>query len=269
MRREAAVAGQFYRGTPEGLRAQVAQYTEPVADKVPVKGLISPHAGLDFSGAVAGAIYSRITFPKSFIILGPNHSGSGSPASIMVEGTWRTPMGEVEIDGELAASIKERCHSLSEDPEAHLREHSLEVQLPFMQYFSQEFRIVPIALWRADWGFCRELGQALAEAARERGEGVVLVGSTDMTHIHGSTVEAVRLMDEPAIDRILQLDPEGLLRTVKVLRLTMCGAGPTAAVLTACKALGPTEAELIKYMTSADVTGDTSYIVGYAGFLLK
>ncbi len=269
MRREAAVAGQFYKATPEGLRAQVAQYMEPVAEKVPAKGLIVPHAGLDFSGAVAGAIYSRIAFPKTFVILGPNHSGYGSPASIMAEGSWRTPLGEVEIDGELAASIKERSHLLSEDPQAHLHEHSLEVQLPFMQYFSQEFRIVPITLWRAEWKFCRELGQALAEAVKERAGEVVFVGSTDMTHIHGSTAEAVRLMDEPAIDRILELDPEGLLRTVRVLRLTMCGPGPTAAVLTACKALGPTEAELVKYMTSADVTGDTSYIVGYAGFLLK
>ena len=170
MIRQPAVAGHFYRGTAEALRQQVRECIIP-AEKMKALGVLSPHAGLMYSGRVAGAVYSSVDLPDTFVLIGPNHTGLGAPVSIMLEGAWETPLGVVEIDGPLARSILSRSPRIHEDSLAHLREHSLEVQLPFIQYFKKEFKIVPIQMLDVRLDTCLEVGRAVAEAIKEKAEG--------------------------------------------------------------------------------------------------
>jgi AmmeMemoRadiSam system protein B len=274
MIRKPAVAGHFYQGSAEALKRQVEGFILPAVEKIKALGILSPHAGFMYSGPVAGAVYSRIDLPDTFILIGPNHTGLGAPVSLMAKGSWETPLGRVEIDDTLAAAILSKSPRIKEDSLAHLREHSLEVQLPFIQYFKKEFRIVPIQMLDVRLETCKEVGRAVAEAVREcgaRGEeyertGVLIVASSDMTHYESA--RAAKEKDEKAIRHILNLDPEGLYRTVRDLGITMCGFGPAVAMLTACKHLGATKAELIKYTNSGDVSGDFDQVVGYAGIVI-
>jgi AmmeMemoRadiSam system protein B len=274
MIRKPAVAGHFYQGSAEALKREVEGFILPAVEKVSALGILSPHAGLMYSGPVAGAVYSRIDLPDTFVLIGPNHTGLGAPVSLMAKGSWETPLGRVEIDDALAAAILSKSPRIKEDSLAHLREHSLEVQLPFIQYFKKGFRIVPIQMLDVRLETCKEVGRAVAEAVREcgaRGEeyertGVLIVASSDMTHYESA--RAAKEKDEKAIRHILNLDPEGLYRTVRDLGITMCGFGPAVAMLTACKHLGATKAELIKYTNSGDVSGDFDQVVGYAGIVI-
>ena len=232
-------------------------------------GIVSPHAGLMYSGSVAGAVYSSIELPDTFVLIGPNHTGLGAPVSLMTKGEWETPLGRVRIDEELAARILAGSRLISEDPLAHLREHSLEVQLPFIQYFKKDFTIVPIQMMDTRLETCVALGTAVAEAVRERGKepGVLIVASSDMSHY--VPAETAKQKDHRAIKRILDLDEAGLYRTVRDEGITMCGYGPAVAMLAACKALGATRAELIKYTNSGEVSGDYDQVVGYAGVVVS
>lgn len=283
MLRKAAVAGHFYQGTSDALKSQVAGYLIPGADKVKALGLLSPHAGLMYSGSVAGAVYSSIELPKTFVLIGPNHTGLGAPVSLMSSGTWETPLGTVEIDRSLASSILGRSRHIQEDDRAHLREHSLEVQLPFIQYLCPEASIVPIQMLDTRLETCIEVGKAIGEAIRERSQkseatqesirnqqsetrNVLIVASSDMSHYEPA--EIARKKDHLAINHILNLDPEGLYRTIKNNHITMCGYGPAVAMIVACKVLGATKAELIKYSNSGEVSGDYDQVVGYAGMVI-
>lgn len=267
MARLPVVAGKFYPASPERLSEEVAKWLETAESPVKALAVVSPHAGYAYSGRVAGAVYGRVLVPKQVVIVGVNHQGFGADAAIMTEGSWATPLGEVPIAEKLARSILERSKTLRDDPQAHKYEHSLEVQVPFLQYLRPELEIVPIALYRADRELCLDVGEACAKALSELDTPALLVASTDLSH-EQQDYERLKSNDPVAIDRILNLDPEGLLREVAVHRITMCGYGPTAAVLVAAKLLGASEAVLVSYSDSYAVTGSDDYVVGYAGIYI-
>ena len=273
MLRQAAVAGYFYKGSSAALKDQVERFLAPGVKKILALGIVSPHAGLVYSGSVAGAVYSSIELPGTFILIGPNHTGLGEPVSLMAKGEWETPLGTVRIDEELAAAILSRSRLIHEDTLAHLKEHSLEVQLPFIQYLKKEFMIVPIQMMDTRLETCLALGNAIAEAIQDQGRAtsderrVLIVASSDMSHY--ISAEAAKKKDHKAIKRILDLDAQGLYYTVRDEDITMCGYGPAVAMLTACKALGAKKAELIKYTNSGEVSGDYDQVVGYAGIVVS
>ncbi len=267
MKRQPAVAGQFYPYSPSKLTEQVRGYINDNAVKEKVFGVVSPHAGLMYSGAVAGAVFSKIEFPHTFILIGPNHTGLGSPVSIMLSGAWQMPTGELEINKDLARKITEKSDIIEEDILAHSMEHSLEVQLPFILYVAPDVRIVPIVMMAESLEICRSVGNAIADAIRESGDTVTIVASSDMSHY--VTDSMARKMDKKAIDRIVALDPEGLYNTVRQERISMCGFIPVTTMLFAAKKLGAKEAALAKYMTSGETSGDYDQVVGYAGMVVK
>ena len=265
--REPAVAGHFYPRSPEGLSQEVRQYTAQEGEKVSALACVVPHAGYMYSGHVAGAVYARLQLPRRFVILCPNHTGYGKPLSIMTEGAWQTPLGQAQIDPELGQALRLACSALEEDELAHRGEHAIEVQLPFLQTTLPEFSFVPIAVGTARYEPLQTLGQALAVVLREASDKVMLISSSDMNHYEPD--EVTRVKDHKAIDRILALDARGLYDVVMKESISMCGFGPTVATLTAAGLLGATSAELIKYATSADVSGDRSAVVGYAGVVIR
>ncbi len=267
MIRKPAVAGQFYSSTPSALTGEVKRYIDVDAEKVRAIGILSPHAGLMYSGQVAGAVYSRLEFPDTFVLLGPNHTGLGKPVSMMSSGTWQIPTGNIEIDRPLAKRLLEYSRTISEDTMAHSMEHSLEVQLPFMLYFSSSIKILPIVFMIDSLEICRSIGMALAEVIKDADYTVTIIASSDMSHYETDSV--ARSKDRKAIERILNLDPEGLYRTVKQNDISMCGYIPATTMLYAVKELGASEANLIRYMTSGEVSGDYDYVVGYAGIIIK
>lgn len=262
-----AVAGQFYPADSRKLRFEVEAFTRPVEsagqDKIRALGCVAPHAGYVYSGSVAGAVYSRLELPARYIILCPNHTGRGEPLAIMSTGAWRTPLGDVPIDEELASDLRARFSLLAEDEAAHRLEHALEVQLPFLQVLHPQFSFVPITVGTSHYEVLSALGVAIASVIRESGEQVLVIASSDMNHYENDSV--TRVKDRRAIDQILALDPRGLYDVVRAASISMCGYGPTVAMLTAALKLGATKAELLRYATSGDVSGDRDRVVGYAG----
>jgi AmmeMemoRadiSam system protein B/AmmeMemoRadiSam system protein A len=267
MRRNPIVAGQFYPASAAQLKELIETLVDEKAEKQEVIGVVSPHAGYVYSGPVAGAVISRIKFKETFIILGPNHSGMGKPLSIMTEGTWKTPLGEVEIDSELGKQILATSRHLQEDAGAHQAEHAIEVQLPFLQYFRPDVRIVPITLAYASGATYKEIGKEIAQAIKKLEREVVIIASSDMTHYEPQ--ESAQKKDTQAINAILELNEDELLKRVEELHISMCGYAPTVSLISAAKELGATSAELVKYQTSGDTTGDYSAVVGYAGIIIK
>ncbi len=267
MIRRAAVAGLFYDGSAKSLRPQIEDLLPRMEEKVEAVGVVVPHAGYIYSGGVAGAVYTRLAPVHSCVVLGPNHTGLGAGAAIMTAGTWETPLGEVTIDTELARAIMDRSRILEEDDRAHRKEHSIEVQLPFLQVLFPAVPFVPICLMSHEYGACQDVGRAVAETIQTSGKRVLLIASTDMSHYIPQAIAKVK--DQLAIDSIVDLDPQRLHTTVLRERISMCGFHPTTAMLVAVKALGATRAELIRYATSADVTKDYESVVGYAGLLIR
>ncbi|MFZ3090018.1 MAG: AmmeMemoRadiSam system protein B [Nitrospirota bacterium] len=274
MIRQPAVAGRFYEGSPALLKKEVGRFIVEGIKKERAIGVVSPHAGYIYSGAVAGAVYSHVIIPKTIILLGPNHTGIGKAVSVFPEGEWVMPNGAVVIDTKMVGLILKHSKTASADYHAHQYEHSLEVQIPFLQYFTTDFSIVPITIMDTSLRTCRDIGEAIAQAVLERrkGEGekggdVLIVSSTDMTHYE--THDSAKAKDKKAIDRILALDPEGLHKTIKENNISMCGFAPTTALLYAARMLGAKEARLIKYMTSGEVSGDYDQVVGYAGVVIR
>ncbi len=267
MRRPPAVAGQFYYGTAARLKSQVEQYISRDTVREKVIGAISPHAGLMYSGHVAGAVYSSISFPETFILVGPNHTGQGAPLSLMASGEWEIPSGILSIDEDLAGAIAGELPDLSLDTRAHAFEHSIEVQLPFITCFSGDARIVPIAVMNASLQDCETIGEGIARAVRHSGRSVVIVASSDMSHYISDTL--ARKLDDLALHEVLALNPEGLYSTVVKQNISMCGFIPATIMLYASKTLGAHEARLVKYATSGEVSGDYEHVVGYAGVVVK
>ena len=269
MSRLPAVANMFYPGDKGRLEEQLNTFIRPVREPKRVLGAISPHAGYMYSGGVAGAVFSQIHIPDDVVILGPNHRGMGASVALSASGVWDMPLGPVSINEALAKSILKVPMSgvkIKDDPGAHAMEHSIEVQVPFLQFLQPEVSIVPIALSHLAYDGCQEIGRALVKGIQDFGKEVLLVASTDMTHYESQ--ESAKAKDELAIDRILDLDPEGLHETVARHGISMCGVIPTTIVLEACKVLGAGKAELVQYATSGDVTGDYAQVVGYAGFIV-
>ncbi len=267
MKRKPVVAGQFYPQVPDLLMRELKQLIDDDALKKEVKGIVVPHAGYMFSGIVAGSVFSKIEIPDTFVFIGPNHTGMGENVSIMTEGVWETPLGDIDIDSELAEQIVKESELFKKDALAHEREHSIEVQLPFVQYLSRDCRFVPIVLRSYNEMTCEEAGNAIASAVKKYPKKVVIAASTDMTHYEPAAT--AKQKDKLAIRDILRLDGEALIQTVHVNDISMCGVGPTATMLFACKALGAKDAELVMYQTSGDVIGDDRDVVGYAGVLIQ
>ena len=278
--RRPAVAGRFYPGDPESLRDEARAYLSPPlfphdessADKlseplIRAIGCIAPHAGYMYSGHVAGAVFRRINVPELCLVLCPNHTGVGYPLAIMSEGEWETPLGNVPIDGAFAADLRNRFAALEEDSTAHRAEHSAEVELPFLQLSQPRLRFVPIAIGTRNLDMLEQLGEALALTITSQKERVLIVASSDMNHYESDAV--TRIKDHQAIERILALDPCGLHDVVMQQNISMCGFAPTVAMLTAARKLGAKSADLVKYATSGDVSGDRDRVVGYAGVIIS
>ncbi len=266
--RQAAVAGRFYPANAQHLRAEVETYTTARADtppesKIRALGCVVPHAGYVYSGHVAGAVYRRLELPLRYVILCPNHTGVGEPLAIMSEGLWRTPLGNAMIDSDLAAQLKLQMPLLSEDPVAHRFEHALEVQLPFLQVLKPGFRFVPITVGTSNFEALGALGVVIGNALAELREPFLVIASSDMNHYEND--EVTRVKDRRAIDQLLALAPRGLYDVVREGDISMCGYGPAVVMLTAARKLGAHQAELIRYATSGDISGDKDMVVGYAG----
>ena len=267
MIRNPAVAGQFYPGWPEELREMIKHMTDKDNPRIDALGVVSPHAGYVYSGPVAGAVFSRIKFKDTFVLLGPNHRGAGKPFSIMTQGSWKTPLGEVQINADLAEAILKASTNLEEDALAHRYEHSLEVQVPFLQYFKPDVTIVPIVLSHADPSVYKEIGKAIARALKQTGAEAIILASSDMTHYEPH--EKAKVKDMHAIDAILDLDADELVKRIASYDISMCGYAPAVSLITAVKELGARKAELVKYQTSGDTSGDYSSVVGYAGIIIS
>ena len=268
--RPPAVAGTFYEGSADRLTRQVdacfAANPEPPARKERFLGAVVPHAGLMYSGHVAAAFYGMAELPKRFVILCPNHTGAGHFAAINREGAWRTPLGEAAIDTPLADALMAKTPLLAVDVRAHAREHSLEVQLPFLQrLLGSGFTFVPICLGAHRYDYAEEIGRAIAEVLREE-QDVAILASSDLNHYEdqGSTLRK----DQLAIDQVLARNPRELWRVVEEFDVSMCGFIPTTTMLVAANELGAGDARLVKHATSGDVNGDYSHVVGYAAILV-
>jgi MEMO1 family protein len=268
--RRPAVAGRFYPGDPENLRAEAQAYLSQSKSNnqtaVQAIGCITPHAGYVYSGHVAGAVFARLEIPERCVVLCPNHTGMGRALAILSEGAWETPLGEVPVDEGLAGALKRQFPALHEDAAAHRAEHAIEVELPFLQLRQPKLQIVPIALGTGQFEVLEALGVALAEVVAAQAAPVLIVASSDMNHYESDAV--TRVKDHRAIERILTLDPRGLFDVVTQQNISMCGFGPAVVMLTAARQLGATSAELVKYATSGDISGDRNAVVGYAGVVV-
>jgi MEMO1 family protein len=271
MIRPPAVAGAFYPSDPRELVRQIDEFTSASAPassapQIAARACVVPHAGYMYSGHVAGAVYASIEIPARCILLGPRHYPRGEAMAILTEGGFATPLGEAEIDSPLARQVAYECPRLREDAVAHEREHSLEVQIPFLQRLAPNFRFVPVVLATDRYGAIEELGHAIARVVAAQKERVLVIASSDMNHYESDAI--TRAKDERAVERILALDPQGLYDTVRGQQISMCGYAATVAMLVAVRELGATQARLVRYATSGDINGDREHVVGYAGIVI-
>lgn len=270
MLREPVVSGQFYPPTQDLIKKQIGSFLPKLREnKSKVLAVVVPHAGYIYSGEVAVNVIAGIEIPKNVILIGPNHTGIGPKVSIMPSGTWKTPMGSLEINESLAGSLIENSKLFSKDQSAHSYEHSLEVELPILQYFSQDFKIVPIILSSLKFDEITDIAEAISKAIKEGDlkDDILLLASTDMTHYE--TEEDAARKDKLAIEQILKLDAKALLDAAINNDFSMCGKDPTAVIIETSLRLGAKEARLIKYETSAKASGDHDQVVGYAGLIIR
>jgi AmmeMemoRadiSam system protein B len=279
--RQAAVAGYFYPKESEELREELGRLTrrrsaadrsscETACGGIPTRqrGAIVPHAGFQYSGRVAGETFSQLEIPKRCVILGPNHSGWGAAWSLMAEGAYATPLGEVPIDEPLARALLETCPLLAADHVAHKAEHAIEVELPFLQWLGpKQLSIVPLVIGSDSAEEYHRVAAALARLISQSGEPVLLLASSDFTHYEPEAVAVEK--DSQVIGAIQALDTSEFLRLVRGLPVRMCGYGPVACVLSAARQLGATGATLVRYATSAEAGGDPHSVVGYAGIIVN
>lgn len=262
MKRQPAVAGQFYPGNSKELHHDLAAMLPESRGKRRVAGIIAPHAGYIYSGAIAGKVYASITIPSTVLILGPNHHGAGAGVALYPDGQWLTPLGPLNINSRLNALLQQHVPLLRLDTVAHESEHSLEVQVPFIQYLQPDATVSAICLGHGEYNVVRQIGEGIAVAIRAFGDDVLIVASSDMTHYESA--ESARRKDGLALDKVLNLNPEGLLQLCSSEHITMCGVVPAAVMLVAAKTLGAAHADLVAYGTSGDVSGDNRQVVGYA-----
>lgn len=276
MIRTPAVAGSFYARETEQLKKQIENcfknklgpgMPRPTKNKEVIAG-VSPHAGYVYSGPVASHLYKKIAESKqaeTYVILGPNHTGMGTGVSIYARGTWATPLGQVKVNEALAKKILEECEVIEADESAHIYEHSIEVQIPFLQFVQKTFQIVPICMLMQDIDTARGIGEALAKIYKT--EKFSIIASSDFTHfeIHKFAAEK----DAEAIKAIEALDTEKFYGILTGRNLSICGFGPIMVAMTFAKEIGMKKGTLLKYATSGDVTGDLGSVVGYASILFE
>ncbi|MCD6415132.1 MAG: AmmeMemoRadiSam system protein B [Planctomycetes bacterium] len=272
MPRRAIVAGQFYPANPERLRSAIESYTPEDAAKEGVLGILSPHAGYEFSGKVAGRAFARAEIPDTVVLLTPSHNFASPPAALWTGGEWETPLGAARLHQPLTEALS-RLAGVQPDDRTHLPEHSGEVVLPFLQYHNPQARIAVICITgSARLGALKELGEAIAGALGEVGapDGLV-VASSDMSHESGpSALEVVKRNDALAIEQMEKLDPDGLYQVCRRNNITMCGVLPAVAMMASVKARGGEAGTLIARATSADSPrGGGAYVVGYAGMIFR
>lgn len=269
MLRLPSAAGRFYPVNPTEL-AEIVRRCLPrgvasTSVRARVTACLVPHAGYSYSGPIAGAVFSRIELPRKILILGVRHFPGGENIAILSSGAWRTPLGDAPIDEPLAHALMAACPEIREDKVAHSREHSLEVQLPFLQVLQPEFTFAPIALGTIRFGELSALGKEIAAVVSSCREQVLLLATSDLNHYEDDVT--TRVKDRQAIDRLLALDAHGLYDVCRNEEISMCGLGPATTMIVALNALGVTHAELVRYGTSAEVSGDSSSVVGYAGMI--
>jgi AmmeMemoRadiSam system protein B len=284
MDREPAVAGRFYPADPEALAREVDGFlgvaggSAAVAGGLarPALGLVAPHAGYVYSGAIAGAVFARVSVPARVLVLGPNHTGLGAPAAVWPGGSWHTPLGTVPVDAELTGALlsgggpgpggsRAADSILEPDTGAHRLEHALEVQVPFLRRARPDVAIAALCLSHLTFPDCQRVARVVASATRAAG--ALLVASSDMSHY--LPAEEARVLDARAIERMLALDAEGLFEVVHRERITMCGVIPATVMLLAAVARGARSAELVRYGHSGEVSGDDERVVGYAGIVVR
>jgi AmmeMemoRadiSam system protein B len=263
MIRQPAVAGSFYPAGQQELSAQVASLMPADLPAVAARGLIAPHAGYVYSGAVAGELIAGTRVPETVLLLGPNHHGSGPPVSVSSVDGWATPLGNVPLAVALREQLCRRIEMLELDDRAHLREHSLEVMLPFLRHVQPHLQIVPLALRSLALADCLLLGDLLGAVLADWPTEVLLLASSDMNHFLDA--ETTRKLDALAIAQMTACDPAGLYATVMEHRISMCGVLAAVVVLQAAKGLGATRCRLVRYAHSGEVNHDNSRVVGYAG----
>ena len=268
--RKPAVAGQFYPSSQDALKKQIASFIDNTAtiNKIDAIACMLPHAGYMYSGQVAAKTVSEVNIKDKIILLGPNHTGLGAQFSIMSEGIWQTPLGQIQIDNKLAAMILKESQYLQDDVLAHTYEHSLEVELPFLQYFKSDFQIVPIALLSDELEALKAIGKEIAAGIKKLGleRQTLIIASSDMTHYEPQT--QAQKKDKEAIAAISELNEDSLMERIQRLNISMCGYAPAVVMLCAAKLLGAKQGKLIKYQTSGDITGDYDAVVGYAGMVI-
>lgn len=267
--RQAVWQGKFYPASNQGIRKIISGFIDPQKPKIDCLACMLPHAGYAYSGKVAVKTVSRINIKEKVILFGPNHTGRGANFSLETRGAWLTPLGQLNIDAKLAAQFLESSEYLEEDTLAHADEHSLEVELPILQFFREDFEIVPIVFMSDDLAVLKKIGEEIAGVIKKNNleEKVLFVASSDMTHYE--PLKQAEAKDKRAIEAILRLDPDGLAREINRYNISMCGASPVIAMLSAVLSLGAKSAELVSYQTSADVTGDQNEVVGYAGLVIR
>lgn len=266
MHRSPAVSGQFYPGNPEQLRKELQHLMPSTSTAKAATAVMAPHAGYVYSGAIAGETYARVVVPDTIVLLGPNHHGIGHPAALYPEGSWDTPLGSVPIDAAFASRLLKRCPEIASDVAAHRLEHSLEVQVPFLQIRNPRVSLVPLCLAQLPLPMLLAVGEGIGDTIAATAEPVLIVASSDMTHYEPGPI--ARQKDDRALQHVIDLDPEGLYRTVREGRISMCGVLPTVVMLAAARRLGAVSASLVRYGNSGDVTGDQSEVVGYAGVVV-
>ena len=267
--RQPIAAGHFYPAVKALLQTQLATLIPRNSKKMDALACILPHAGYIFSGKIAGETIARINLPEDILLLGPNHTGKGAPYSIMTEGTWVTPLGDVPINTQLAEKISLHSQYLKNDTLAHLDEHSLEVEIPFLQFIRSDIKIVPVAFLAESFDTLKAVGKEIAAVIKglPQEKRPLIIVSSDMTHYEPEP--DARQKDKKAIDAICALDEDALMQAITHYHISMCGYAPTIVMLTLVKELGAKKTELVRYTTSAEATGDKTEVVGYAGILIS
>jgi AmmeMemoRadiSam system protein B len=282
MLRQPAVAGAFYPDNPEILKktiencflddfgvGEIPSIGEFEGEDYPLNIMV-PHAGYQYSGAIASHGYCKLVqngFPEVFIILSPNHTGYGREISVFNKGEWITPLGSVPIDDEFADAIISHSDIASADFTAHRYEHSIEVQLPFLQYFSDNFKIVPITMGSQSFTATNDLAKAIFEAANDLNKSYCVIASTDLSHFNNQ--EKANTVDGFVLEDIEEMNEFKLFEEVIQYNITMCGYGPVMTTIALSKMSNKSNCEILAYKTSGDVTGDLSSVVGYASGIFK
>lgn len=267
MIRKPVVSGQFYPDGKEVLEKFIKEITPKEASRISAKAIILPHAGYIYSGRVAAATISKVLAKKRIIILGNNHAGLGAEFGLWKKGSWMTPLGPIDIDEALAESILSKGKRIVADTDSHISEHSIEVQLPILKYFFGDFKFVPIACSMTKLEWYRQAAGQICSAIKAAKNDILFVATTDLTHYEPD--QTARAKDRTAIEAMINLDEQDLIKKVSSKNITMCGLAPVVTLILCMKQLGARKSQVSLYQTSADQSGDFSSVVGYVGMIIN